>query len=108
MKLSKHNEMLLKIKKPVSNENKEICERDIELKDIEKAIKPFQIKSVNDGRTVGFYKSGSDGHTVEFYKSGNDGHTVEFYKTFSDRLKENLRRLYGKISEKRRMPDSMW
>ena len=71
MKLSKQNEMLLKIKKKsVSNENKEICERDIDLKDIEKAIKPFQTKSVNDG------------HTVEFYKSGNDGHTVEFYKTF--------------------------
>ena len=44
--------MLRRWRKSISNEKKEVRERDTELKDIDKAIKPFQNKSGNDERRL--------------------------------------------------------
>ena len=83
-RLTKESKMIWKVNKTISEENKEFCEKNIEIKDIEKAVKSLQNKS-----------------------PGNDGLTVKFCKTFLDILKEDLKELYGEISEKGRMSDSM-
>lgn len=79
------NKMLQKLNKQISAENKLKCEKNIETKDIEQAIKSFQNNK----------------------SSGNDGLTTEFYKTFFDILQNDMTQLYKEISEKGKMPDSM-
>ena len=83
-RLTKESKMMRKVNKTISEENKEFFEKNIEIKDIEKAVKSLQNKS-----------------------PGNDGLTVKFCETFMDILKEDLKELYGEISEKGRMSDSM-
>ena len=84
-KTNKQNEMLRKISKTVSRQNKNKCELPFHLTEIRKAIA-----------------------TLENNKSpGNDGLTAEFYKTFTDILQEDLKDLYNEISEIGRMPESM-
>ena len=84
-KTTKQEEMLRKISKTVSRENKQHCEDPINTKDIRKAIS-----------------------SLENNKSpGNDGLTAEFYKTFAELLQEDLRELFEEISTMGRMPESM-
>ena len=79
------NKMIEKLSKTISTENKLKCEKDIETKDIEQAIKSFQNNK----------------------SPRNDGLTVEFYKAFFDILQNDLKQLYEEISGKRKIPDSM-
>ena len=79
------NKMIEKLSKTISAENKLKCKKDIETKDIVQAIKSFQNNK----------------------SPRNDGLTVEFYKSFFDILQNDLKQLYGEISGKRKMPESM-
>ena len=84
-KIRLQNELLRKVNKKISTENKRECEKDITLDDIVKAIKSF------------------DNHK----SPGNDGLPAEFYKTFINVLKPDLFKLYTEISQKEEMPASM-
>ena len=81
-KIRLQNQLLKKVKKKVSTENKQECEKDITLDDTVKAIKSF------------------DNHK----SPGNDGLPTEFYKTFINVLKSDLLKLY---TEKEEMPAIM-
>ena len=84
-KTRKQDEMLRKISKTVSLQNKQHCEQPFNNKEIRQAIS-----------------------TLENNKSpGNDGLTAEFYKTFTVLLQEDLKELFEEISKIGRMPESM-
>ena len=84
-KITKQEEMLRKISKTVSLENRTNCDKPFNTKEIRQAIS-----------------------SLENNKSpGNDGLTAEFYKTFTTLLQEDLKELYEDISTIGRMPDSM-
>ena len=84
-KTHKQKEMLWKISKTVSPQNKQVCEEPLTIQEIKKAIS-----------------------TLENNKSpGNDGLTGEFYKAFAYILQDDLLQLYSEISEKGRMSESM-
>ena len=83
--MRKQGEMLRKLSKTVSRQNRQICEKDITTDEIRKAILTFENNK----------------------SPGNDGLTGEFYKTFSEILVNDLQELYREISEVGRMPDSM-
>ena len=85
LKMRKQGEMLRKLSKTVSRQNRQICEKDITTDEIRKAILTFENNK----------------------SPGNDGLTGEFYKTFSEILVNDLQELYREISEVGRMPDSM-
>ena len=83
-KTLKQDEMLRKISKTVSRENKQHCEQPFNTNEIKRAIS-----------------------TLENNKSpGNDGLTAEFYKTFTF-LQHDLKELYEEILTLGRMPESM-
>ena len=84
-KKRKQEEMLRKLSKTVSRENRELCEKALNTEEIKKAILTFENNK----------------------SPGNDGLTAEFYNTFLDILLKDLQELYGEISEKGRMPDTM-
>ena len=84
-KMRKQGEMLRKLSKTVSRQNRQMCEKDITTDEIRKVI-------------LGFENNKSP---------GNDGLTGEFYKTFSEILVNDIQELYKEISEVGRMPDSM-
>ena len=78
-------EILRKISKTVSRENKLHCDKPFNSKEIRQAIS-----------------------TLENNKSpGNDGITAEFYKTFTTLLQEDLKELFEDISVTGRMQESM-
>ena len=83
--MRKQGEMLRKLSKTVSRQNRQICEKDITTDEIRKAILNFENNK----------------------SPGNDGLTEEFYKTFSEIFVNDLQELYREISEVGRMPDSM-
>ena len=85
LKMRKQGEMLRKLSKTVSRQNRQIREKDITTDEIRKAILTFENNK----------------------SPGNDGLTGEFYKTFSEILVNDLQELYREISEVGRMPDSM-
>ena len=83
-KMTKQDEMLWKISKTVSCENKQHCKEPFNTNEIGEAIS-----------------------TVENNKSpGNNGLTAEFYKTFTF-LQDDLKELYQEILKIGRMPKSM-
>ena len=85
-KTRKQTEMLRKLYKTVSPQNRQLCEKDITTVEIQKAMLTFQ-----NNKSL-----------------GNDGLTGEFYKTFSsEMLLTDLQELYKEISEIGRMSDSM-
>ena len=76
-KTTKQDEMLWKISKTVSRENRQNCKEPFNIKDIKQAIS-----------------------TLENNKSpGNDVLTAEFYKTFILLLQDDLKELLEEISE---------
>ena len=84
-KTQKQGEMLRKLSKTVSRQNRQLCEKTITTDEIQNAISTFENNK----------------------SPGNDGLTGEFYKTFSKILLNDLQELYTEISEVGRMPDSM-
>ena len=84
-KTAKQEEILRKISKTVSHENKLHCDKPFNSKEIRQAIS-----------------------TLENNKSpGNDGITAEFYKTFTTLPQEDLKELFEDISVTGRMQESM-
>ena len=84
-KTAKQEEILRKISKTVSHENKLHCDKPFNSKEIRQAIS-----------------------TLENNKSpGNDGITAESYKTFTTLPQEDLKELFEDISVTGRMQESM-
>ena len=81
----KQEQVLRKLSKTVSHKNKAICEKDITIEEIKKAISTFENNK----------------------SPGNDGLTGEFNKTFTETLLNDLQELYTEISNLGEMPDSM-
>ena len=84
-KTIKQEEMLRKISKTVSLENKTQCDKPFNTEEIRQAISSLENNKSPD----------------------NDGLTPEFYKTFTTLLQEDLKELFQDISISGRMPESM-